>query len=159
MVQVLDCTLRDGGYYTNWDFDPDAVRTYLASVARLPISYVEIGYVNDPAEGYFGEYYFLTPEMLKSVRAALRPDQKLVVMIDVKNYKPERLGTLFAPIAHLVDLVRITVAPKALGHGVALAKALKTIGLKVGFNVMYLSTFQHDLTKIQTALDATDAFD
>lgn len=20
-MQILDCTLRDGGYYTNWDFE------------------------------------------------------------------------------------------------------------------------------------------
>ncbi|MDB5372355.1 MAG: hypothetical protein JWP04_997 [Belnapia sp.] len=159
MVQVLDCTLRDGGYYTNWDFDPEAVRTYLTSIARLPISYVEIGYVNDPAEGYFGEYYFLTEEKLRSVRAILRPDQKLVVMIDGKNYKPDRLGALFRPIAHLVDLVRITVAPNALGHGVSLAKALKDVGLKVGFNVMYLSTFQNDISQIRTAFDEADTYE
>lgn len=159
MVQVLDCTLRDGGYYTNWDFEPETVRTYLSSIARLPITYVEIGYVNDPAEGYFGEYYFLTPEMLTSVRAVLRPDQKLVVMIDGKNYQPERLATLFGPIAHLVDLVRITVAPNALGHGVGLARALKDIGLKVGFNVMYLSTFQNDLSQIRTAFDESDSYE
>ena len=27
--QILDCTLRDGGYYTDWDFAPDVVGTYL----------------------------------------------------------------------------------------------------------------------------------
>ena len=159
MVQVLDCTLRDGGYYTNWDFDPEVVRTYLTSIARLPITYVEVGFVNDPAEGYFGEYYFLTPEILKMVRGILRPDQKVVVIIDGKNHQPERLSALFSPVADIIDLVRITVAPKALGHGVALAKGLKAIGLKVGFNIMYLSTFQNDLSQIRTAFDEADSYD
>jgi 4-hydroxy 2-oxovalerate aldolase len=136
MPQVLDCTLRDGGYYTNWDFDPAVVQSYLHGVARLPVSFVEVGYVNDPADGYFGEYYFLTREKLQEIRGILRPDQKLVVMIDGKGYKPERLPGLFRPVADLVDLVRITVAPGALSHGVALARALKAIGLSVGFNVM-----------------------
>jgi len=22
-IKILDCTLRDGGYYTNWDFDKE----------------------------------------------------------------------------------------------------------------------------------------
>ena len=24
-MKILDCTLRDGGYYTNWDFDDKIV--------------------------------------------------------------------------------------------------------------------------------------
>ena len=27
--KILDCTLRDGGYYTNWDFKPQLVDKYL----------------------------------------------------------------------------------------------------------------------------------
>ncbi len=158
MVEVLDCTLRDGGYYTNWDFTPELVHTYVSAVARLPITYVEAGYVNDPGPGYFGEFYYLTHDKLAMIRGLLRPDQKLVVMIDGKNCEPERMAALFAPVADLVDLVRITVAPDALPHGVALAKALTAAGLRAGFNVMYLSTFQDDLEKIRPALDEADAY-
>ena len=28
-LKVLDCTLRDGGYYNNWRFDKDLVVDYL----------------------------------------------------------------------------------------------------------------------------------
>lgn len=159
MPQVLDCTLRDGGYYTGWDFDPDDVRQYLHSVSRLPISYVEVGYVNDPADGYAGEYNYLTPERLREIRAILREDQRLVVMIDGKNCTPERIPAMFAPYVGLADLVRITVAPKAVDHGIALGRALKSSDFQVGFNVMYLSTFQDDLSILQPAVDAADAFD
>ena len=44
--KILDCTLRDGGYYTNWDFKPQLVDKYLKSVQELPIDYIEIGYRN-----------------------------------------------------------------------------------------------------------------
>ena len=29
MAEILDCTLRDGGYYTDWDFAEDITRTYV----------------------------------------------------------------------------------------------------------------------------------
>ena len=29
-MKILDCTLRDGGYYTNWDFDDALVTTYIS---------------------------------------------------------------------------------------------------------------------------------
>lgn len=159
MVELLDCTLRDGGYYTDWDFDPIVVRTYLSAMSRLPIDHIELGYVNDPQNSYAGEYFFLSPERLKQARAALRPDQKLVVMIDGKGYTPDRMEPLFGHLSSIIDMVRITVAPTALAHGVSLARALKAAGVKVGYNIMYLSTFQDDLSKISAAFEDKDAFD
>jgi len=159
MVELLDCTLRDGGYYTSWDFDPITVRTYLSALSRLPITHVELGYVNDPQVGYAGEFYFLSPERLAHARSLLRPDQKLVVMIDGKNTTPDRMQLLFGHLASLVDMVRITVAPTAIAHGVSLARAIKEAGIQVGFNVMYLSTFQDNIGAISAAFDAADSFD
>jgi len=159
MVQVLDCTFRDGGYYTSWDFDLDLVETYMDSVARLPIDYVEVGYVNDRLSGYFGEYFFLTAEKIKALRAWLRPDQKLLVMIDAKAVEPSRVPALFGSLSGVLDMVRIACAPSQLPHGLALARELKKLGLQVGFNVMYLSSFKDDLDHIRIAIESQDAYD
>ncbi len=159
MVDVLDCTLRDGGYYTDWDFSPEDVATYIDSIARLPITYVEIGYINDAMEGYFGEYFYLTRPKIQAIRDKLRPDQKLVVMVDGKAVVPERIEALFGGVSDLVDLVRITAAPNALAHALSIARELKKLGIAVGFNVMYLSTFQNDIGKIRAAIDSADEYD
>lgn len=47
-MQILDCTLRDGGYYTNWDFNASTVDTYITAMNGLPIDYLELGYRNNP---------------------------------------------------------------------------------------------------------------
>ena len=36
-TKILDCTLRDGGYYTNWDFSSDVVMTYIETTNKLPV--------------------------------------------------------------------------------------------------------------------------
>ena len=33
-IKLLDCTLRDGGYYTNWNFDDDLVDTYAEAMEK-----------------------------------------------------------------------------------------------------------------------------
>ena len=38
--EVLDCTLRDGGYYNNWDFSLDLVGDYLKSISSSGIKYI-----------------------------------------------------------------------------------------------------------------------
>ena len=40
----LDCTLRDGGYYTNWVFSKNLINDYLESMNDIKIDYVEIGF-------------------------------------------------------------------------------------------------------------------
>ena len=33
-MKLLDCTLRDGGYYTNWSFDDDFVKRFIKSTSH-----------------------------------------------------------------------------------------------------------------------------
>ena len=40
----LDCTLRDGGYYNNWNFGTNLIQRYLNIMAEINIDYVEIGF-------------------------------------------------------------------------------------------------------------------
>ena len=58
-MRSLDCTLRDGGYYTNWDFQESFLNDYLNTVNKTDIEYIEIGYRSIPLEVYKGEYYYL----------------------------------------------------------------------------------------------------
>ena len=37
MFKILDCTLRDGGYYTNWDFSSEVVDSYIQKTYLQPI--------------------------------------------------------------------------------------------------------------------------
>jgi len=41
-MKILDCTLRDGGYYTDWHFDNELVR-------RLPAS--QLWFLKDEING------------------------------------------------------------------------------------------------------------
>lgn len=56
MVKILDCTLRDGGYHTNWYFNKILVDSYIIACNDLPVDYLEVGYRSISLEGYYGEY-------------------------------------------------------------------------------------------------------
>ena len=47
-LKILDCTLRDGGYYNNWDFSESLVTSYLQAMKEIKIEYVEIGFRFSP---------------------------------------------------------------------------------------------------------------
>lgn len=134
---LLDCTLRDGGYYTNWDFKSDAVDAYIQAMNALPIDYLELGYRNKPSKEYLGKFGYCPISVLKKIRQTCT--KKLDVMLNEKSTKPEELDLLLKPIVGLVDMIRIAIDPKNFDRAVVLAKAVKSMGFEVGFNVMYMS--------------------
>ena len=71
-IKILDCTLRDGGYYTKWDFSDDIIKNYLNETNKLPIDYIEIGYRSIPKSTYFGEFYYCSPQTLKKLNLYLQ---------------------------------------------------------------------------------------
>lgn len=47
-IQLLDVTLRDGGYKTNFHFSPEIVQHILTFLDQSGIPYIEVGYRNGP---------------------------------------------------------------------------------------------------------------
>ena len=136
-TKLLDCTLRDGGYYTNWDFSSDVVKTYIETTNKLPVDYLEVGYRNKPTKEYMGKFGYTPNSVLKKLRES--SDKKLAVMLNEKSTLPEDLDELLTPIKGLADMVRLAVDPKNFKRAVVLAKAVKTMGFEVAFNTMYMS--------------------
>lgn len=147
-MRILDCTLRDGGYYTNWDFDESVVTRYFEGVTHLPIDTVEAGYCSQPRDGYHGQYYYLGRSRLSEIRDGLRDDQQLAVMINAKDHDPVALKELLAPLADVLDLVRIAADPDKLAPALQLGSVIADLGLKVGLNVMYLSRYIDDIEPV-----------
>ena len=49
-TNLLDCTLRDGGYYNNWQFSKTDIQNYINEVSKTGIKFVEIGFLFLPID-------------------------------------------------------------------------------------------------------------
>lgn len=156
MVKILDATLRDGGYYTNWDFESDVVDAYIQAMNSLPVDYLELGYRNNPTKEYLGKFGYCPVSVLKHIRQTCI--KKLDVMLNEKSTRPEDLDVLLGPIVGLVDMVRIAIDPKNFDRAVVLAKAVKAMGFEVGFNVMYMSKWMTEYPEFLKKLNVLDSF-
>ena len=63
----LDCSLRDGGYYNNWDFDESLINDYLQVLSSIGVDYCEIGFRFLKNAGFKGACAFTTEEFLNSL--------------------------------------------------------------------------------------------
>src|SRR5688500_18999878 len=111
-LKILDCTLRDGGYYTECDFEQEVANTYVRSFNNLLVEYLEIGYRSNPMKEYLGEYFYCPVYVLENVRQ--RSNKKLVVILNEKDVRPEHVNDLLTPCKGLITMVRIALDPEQL---------------------------------------------
>ncbi len=111
-IKLMDCTLRDGGYYNAWDFSPEIIEHYLKAMAAISADYVEIGFRTLSGNGYKGGCGYSTDSFIRSLN--IPSGLKLAVMVNAGELvkHPEgvisALQKLFAPTADSpVSLVRI----------------------------------------------------
>jgi 4-hydroxy 2-oxovalerate aldolase len=158
-LQILDCTLRDGGYYTNWDFERNLIKTYFDSFNNLPVDFLEIGYRSNSMKTYLGEYFYCPVYVLEQSREL--SNKKLVIILNEKDVKPEHVPDLLEPCIGFIDMVRIAIDPKNFKRALLLATAVKKLGFIIGFNVMYMSTWENEkdfLNQIKEVQGIADYF-
>ncbi|MFV0565525.1 MAG: aldolase catalytic domain-containing protein [Flavobacteriaceae bacterium] len=142
--KILDCTLRDGGYYTNWDFDDNIVEEYCTAMEQLPIDYVEVGYRSIPLKGYFGKYFYCPKYVLKRLKE-LMPSKQLVIILNEKDIRKEHIEDGLTDCCRpYVSMIRMAIDPKNITRAIELSKIIKKAGFKVAFNVMYMSNWKID---------------
>jgi len=71
-MKLLDCTLRDGGYYINWDFDRDLVDNQIEAFNHLPVEYL-------------GEYFYCPVYVLERIKGQTNK------MVSGANSIPQKL--------------------------------------------------------------------
>ncbi|WP_026838113.1 aldolase catalytic domain-containing protein [Gillisia sp. JM1] len=156
-LQLLDCTLRDGGYYTNWDFEANLVDEYFKEINQLPIDYVEVGYRSKRSGSYEGAYYYLPDFILNECQE--KCNKKLAIILNEKEVEIKDLKSLLEPCKGIISLVRIAVAPINLDRAIKLSKEIKELGFEIGFNLMYASKWEsyslynNELSRINDVAD------
>lgn len=142
---LLDCTLRDGGYYNSWSFEPQLINDYLQAMAVLGVSHVELGLRSLRNDGFQGPCAFTTEELINSLEipAGLIP----VVMINAvelvaRNADLESVLKRLFPVdaaASRIKMVRIACHVHEFASALPASAWLKQKGYKVGFNLMQVA--------------------
>ena len=140
-IKILDCTLRDGGYYNNWDFSEDLVNKYLSAVGNSGIDIIEVGFRFLPKNKFLGSLAYSTDDYLSTLD--LPKHCRIGVMINAKEiinfeYGPkEAINKLFRNAKESpVSLVRIAAHFNEYSECYPIVRELYSMGYKVGFNLM-----------------------
>lgn len=140
-IEVLDCTIRDGGYINNWNFDKKFVRETYRALSKSGIDYVELGYhctENYLNEREYGVFRFSKIEDIKDVVGHYDACTEVSLMVDYGRFE---LSSLRQYINSPVKLIRVAFHKNRLKDALKSALKIKDIGFKVSANFMGFSLY------------------
>ena len=148
---ILDCTLRDGGYYNQWDFDAEFVSRYLKQIQKSNIDVVEIGYRSLVHDKYYGPYKYCTEDFLRRVN--IPSGIMLSVMVNANemlNYDGNGGGGFVDDVflkssKSPVSIVRVAVNIDDALRIIPDLTRLKNKGYIVTLNIMQISDIDPDV--------------
>lgn len=161
-MKVLDCTLRDGGYYNNWSFPPDVVEEYLSSMAASGVDIVELGLRSLFINGFKGASGYTTDSYLDSLD--LPESLKVAVMVNASELVDgkaldETMQALFprSAVNSKVDVVRVACHVHEFKKALRAVPWLKERGYQVGFNLMQVA--DRSQAEIEELAESASGFD
>lgn len=148
-LELLDCTLRDGGYYTSWDFAPELIERYLRSVDRAGVTIAELGFRSLKNKGFKGPCAYSTDDFLESLEVPAGLDIAVMVngseLADAQTHF-DIVRQLFPKPAgeSIISLVRVACHHHEFETALIAASELKAMGFRVGFNIMQIAERNKD---------------
>lgn len=151
-ITILDCTLRDGGYCNNWQFEKKTSLAIVTALTNAGVDIIELGY-KSPAthkeKNFEGLYRFCTESQLQHLPAA--KGVSYAFMVDAKEFfsgdevDADRVQETIPPCSESVfDWVRVATYAQNFKASVSLIDMLRKMGYHVTLNLMGVSLLSHD---------------
>lgn len=144
MVKLLDCTIRDGGHCTNWDFSDEYVYNLMSILNQNKIDFFEIGYRNFRDREEKGDFFYCTPDLIKKFYGK-KNKLNLGVMVDTKRYDESDFKN---GDEDCIDFVRVATHPNMIKETLLIAETLYKKNYKVMVQLMDITNLSGEHYKI-----------
>ena len=142
-LTLLDCTLRDGGYYNNWNFTPNEIRRYISSISKSNINVIEVGFHFLQKNSEYGKCAYIDNEFIKNLK--IKKNIKVAVMFNANDFLNDkftfkRINKIFKKKKNLIDIVRIAAHSKDIKKIKPYLDYFKKKKILVCLNLMQINT-------------------
>lgn len=141
-TKLLDCTIRDGGYINNWNFNDIFVTDLINNLDKSNYDYIELGYCYKDTkyfEKYGGKWNNINPNIFNLQKNNI----KFSVMCDNKDFQKH----LFYNNNKNIDLIRLAFHKNEINSAITNAAYLQDLGYKISLNAMGTINYNSDELK------------
>ncbi|MDL2302289.1 aldolase catalytic domain-containing protein [Lachnospiraceae bacterium OttesenSCG-928-D06] len=160
---LLDCTLRDGGYITNWSFDDAVIKDLILSLTNSALDFVEVGYLNNkPYTPHTVQFNNI--EQIADFLPLNRQKTSFLAMADVEQFSSKQI-TQFT--GKSIDGIRVVFYKHQIEKAITLAKSIKECGYQlfiqpmvtIDYSIEEYSALSETIAQLNpTAVSIVDSF-
>lgn len=134
-IEILDCTLRDGGYLNNWDFSQSAVMKISKYLDLSGIDRIELGYLSNKSSGFTK---FTSIKQIESFikDISIEFGNKLWLMLNYGEYNLEELER-----SSIINGIRIAFRKENIVNIEDVVKEVSLKGYKVSLQPMITNIY------------------
>jgi len=141
-LQLLDCTLRDGGYVNDWDFGFGSIKSIFSRLDSAGVDIIEVGFIDERRAYDENRSIYPNVKAISPVFAHLRKPQAMVVaMIDYGTCSIDRI----CPQSESsLDGIRVIFKKKDQDKAVHYISEVMGKGYKVFANPVSITSYNDD---------------
>lgn len=141
-VQILDCTLRDGGFVNDWRFGLGSMKSIISRLNKACIDMIEIGFIDDRRPNDPDRAILPDTQSFQAMLKGLEINNALILgMIDYGTCSIDRI----APKAETrIDGIRVIFKKRDQDAALEYLKQLKDKGYKIYVNPVSITGYSDE---------------
>jgi len=138
-LQLLDCTLRDGGFINDWRFGKLTIQSVVSHLDSAGIDIIECGFLDSRAAYDENRTMFPNIPSIAKTLVKLPKQAKLAAMIDFGTFKRE---LLLPKNQSVLEGIRLIFRKDEIGEALKYAEYIKELGYSVFINPVTISAYR-----------------
>lgn len=138
-INLLDCTLRDGGYLNDWEFGHENIVNIFERLVSAGVDIIEIGFLNESREYDINRTIFPDARSVNQTFEGLEKGNSMIVgMID---YGTCSINRMIPESESFMDGIRVIFKKEKKEGAIAFCKQIKELGYKVFAQAVSITSY------------------
>ena len=138
-IELLDCTLRDGGYVNDWEFGRDNLVILFERLVSSEVDYIEIGFMDDRRE--YDENRSIAPGSAAMGRLYEGLDKKKAFVVGMIDYGTCDISLVQPQAESIMDGIRVIFKKQKMHEAIDYMKQIKELGYKVFCQAVSITSY------------------
>lgn len=139
MKELLDCTLRDGGYVNDWNFGHDKILEIFTRLVSAGVEYIEIGFLD--ARRPFDLNRTIMPNTQAADKIFVDADKGNSTVLAMIDYGTCPIENLAPADETVIDGIRVIFKEHKMYDALEFCRQVKALGYKVFAQMVSVTTY------------------
>ena len=137
--ELLDCTLRDGGYVNDWEFGHDKIVEIFERLVSSGVEFIEIGFLDERREFDMNRTIFPNTESANKIFAGL--DKGNAIVLGMIDYGTCSIENLQPAKDTFIDGIRVIFKEHLMYEALDFCRQVQDLGYKVFAQMVSVTTY------------------